>query len=169
MTEPDILTRLTDADALALTGYAEAAGDRREGGSSIEERIATMVVVRNRLRIPSRWADTYKGVCLQNNGRTWQYDCWRPGSGANHTRLVAKAYLIVTGQPLLDPLLDETRFLAGGVINGIILDQTNGATHYYAPKAMVPPDSKPRWVFDRQGREIPPCAVIGSQRFYKGV
>jgi hypothetical protein len=168
VTPADILAKLTQAQTLALTGYAEAAGDGREGGSSVEERIAAMCVARNRLRSPTRWADTYKGVCLQNNGRTWQYDCWRPGSGANHTRLMGKAYLLVTDQPLLDPVLDETLFLAGGIISGIILDRTNGATHYYAPKSMVPVNAKPRWVF-KNGTEIPPCAVIGDQRFYKGV
>lgn len=170
LTEAEVLDRISQAHVLAVTGYAEAAGDFLVDNSSVEERIAVMCVVRNRVRQPGRFGDTFKAVCLKNNGRTWQYDCWRPGSGGNHDRLVQKAYLLVTDQPLQDPILDETLFLANGIVSGVILDRTNGATHYYAPKSMVPVNSKPRWVFaPGSDREIPPCAIVGTQRFYKGV
>lgn len=168
LTEKEIVDRITPAHCLAITAYSEAAGDILVDNSSVEERIAVMCVARNRLRTPGRWSDTIKGVCLQNNGRVWQYDCWRPGSGGNHNRLIQKAYLLITDQPLQDAILDETLFLANGVLSGVIQDRTNGATHYYAPKSMVPRDSKPSWIF-RNGVEIPPCATVGSQRFYKGV
>lgn len=160
-----VLALLSDADTLALTALAEAVGDHQQGGSSVEERIAVMSVIRNRVRTPLRFGGaTYKAVCLKNNGRTWQFDCWRPGSGANHDRLMAMAYLLVTGQPLLQPYWEETRFLAGGVVRGVILDRVSGATHFYAPKTMKPVGAVPKWA-----RGVEPCAAVGSQLFFVNV
>lgn len=168
MTEQDearIKEALSDRLALALTMIAEAAGDWREGGSSVEERIAVGTAVRNRVQA-RRYPKTFRGVCLQAK----QFSCWNPGTDANHVRLMATAdFLIRGGTP--DPISAETLYLADGIISGTILDRTNGATSYYAPAAMRPPGSKPFWVYlnGRSGPEHPPAAVIGSQVFYRNV
>lgn len=154
-----ILERLTDRQALALTAMGEARGDRREGMSSVEERLGCMMVVRNRLRTPRRFGDTFKAVCLQRR----QFSCWNAGD-PNRDVLLAMAYRLVTAQPTMDALLDETLFLADGVVDGVILDHTNGATHYYSPAAMKPRGSVPYWA---RGKE--PCAVIGGSRYFRGV
>lgn len=159
MTDTEILTRLGDKGALVCTALGEARGDRREGGSSIEERIGSMCTVRNRLRLPARFGDTYKAVCLQRK----QYSCWLP-SDPNRIYLLAVAYRLITGQPSLDPLVDETVFLADGIMAGLILDSTKGATHYYSPAAMVPNGRVPVWA---QGQT--PTARIGGSIYFRGV
>lgn len=58
-----------------------------------------------------------------------------------------------------DPLFAETLYLADGIMAGVILDCTQGATHYYAPKAMRPPGKVPTWA---QGK---PTRAIGDQLF----
>jgi hypothetical protein len=165
--ETRIKAALTDTQALALTMIAEAAGDWREGGSSVEERIAVGTVVRNRVLTPRRWGKTFRAVCLQPR----QFSCWDPGLDANHVRIMAQAERLTLDLKTNDPILDETLFLAAGVIQAIILDRTNGATSYYAPAAMKPAGSKPFWVYlnGKDGAEHAPVAVVGSQVFYKGI
>lgn len=166
MDEKAILDQLTDVEALAGTMYAEAAGDAKEGGSSVEERIAVGCVIRTRVsnyRAYGATAQTLKAVCLAHNAKgTYQFDCWRPGSGANHDRLVAQIGLLVEGKPLTDLVLRETLYLAEGIVSGALLDRTKGANMYYAPVSMIPAGSEPSWA---KGKT--PVAVIGSQRFYK--
>lgn len=166
MDEKAIIDQLTDVAALAGTMYAEAAGDSKEGGSSVEERIAVGCVIRTRVekfRQYSAHEQTVKGICLAHNDKgTYQFDCWRPGSGANHDRLIAQMGLLVEGRPLTDLVLKETLYLAEGVLSSILLDRTKGANMYYAPVSMVPPGSVPSWA---KGKT--PVAAIGSQLFYK--
>lgn len=165
--ERSITTALTDAQATALTMIAEAGGDWREGGSSVEERLAVGCVIRNRVRTPNRWGTSFLAVCLAAR----QFSCWDPGTDPNHVRLMAVAKRLVSGLATPDPLLAETLWLAQGIIDGIVSDRTGGATSYYAPAAMKPAGSKPFWVFlnGKNGPEHVPAAVIGSQIFYKGV
>lgn len=161
--ESRIKEALTDRLATALTMIAEAAGDWREGGSSVEERIAVGCVIRNRV-LARRWPKTFRGVCLQAK----QFSCWDPGTDANHVRLMATADLLIRGGRL-DPITAETLYLADGIIDGTILDRTNGATSYYAPAAMKPAGRKPNWVYlnGRDGTEHRPAATVGSQVFYR--
>jgi len=164
-TEGAIQLLLTDEQALALTMDAEGTGDWREGGSSAEERIAIGTVVRNRVHATP--GTTFRAVCLARK----QFSCWNPGTDANHVRLMKTAQAVVGAAALLSADLAETFYLARGIIDGVIQDRTNGATHYYAPNAMKPAGSKPFWVYlnGKNGPEHPAVAVIGSQRFYKGV
>jgi hypothetical protein len=154
VTETEIRAALDDVTALALTADAEARGDSREGHSSVEERIAVMSVIRTRARLGHR---PIKEVCLAPR----QFSCWNPGEDANHLRLLRQAERVVTHQ-LLDDLMLETLYLAEGVAGDVILDRVNGATHYFAPAAMVPPGRVPAWA---QG--LQPVAVVGRQRFYR--
>ena len=157
MTEAEIKAALTDHQALTCTMVHEAAGDWRQGNSSVEERIAVGCVLRNRCRQPKRWASDYRGVALAR----LQFSCWNPGPDANHQRLMQLAYLLATGQPVTDPIFLETAFLAQGIMAGTILDRVNGATCYYAPKAMVPAGTVPTWAKGKQ-----PAAAVGDQLFY---
>lgn len=167
MTRTDILARLTDRLTLALTMWAEAGGDSRQGNSSVEERIAVGCVIRNRLL---RWqsfratSPTYKAVCLA----PWQFSCWNDAKDQNHLRLMAMADRLV--QPALpvqahDPLVDECLFLADGIMASTVLDRTRGATMYYAPKSMIPAGKVPTAAkaFVAKGGEFLP---IGDQLFY---
>lgn len=155
MTEPEIRAALTPIQVLACTMWGEARGDQKQGGSSLEERVAVGCVIRNRLRTPNRYGDTYRDVCLAPR----QFSCWNLG-GSNHEALIRVAYRLVTGQPTMDDVLDETRYLAEGIVQGVILDRVKQATHFYAPLAMKPPGRVPDWA---EGK-IP--VIVGSQLFF---
>lgn len=147
----DVLATLTDQDALTMTALGEARGDGIEGGSSIEERLAVMLVVRNRLSKPARFGSTYKSVCLQPR----QFSCWNPDDPN-------RVYLL--GMDRAAPLTVETRRLAQAVMDGVILDFTRGATHYYSPHSMKPMGAIPAWA-----KGVEPCAKVGSSLYFKGV
>ena len=161
MSDDEILAALVDRSALALTMYGEARGDARDG-SSVEERIAVGCVIRNRWKRYGSFGakeQTYRAVCLAPK----QFSCWlEEGGGSNHGHLLDVAHRLITGMPQessTDPLLKECLFLADGIISGALLDATGGATHYFAPKAMEPAGSMPRWA---RGK---PTRAIGTQLF----
>lgn len=157
MTEQEIRAGLSDLHTLALTAWAEARGDNREGGSSLEERVAVLCVIRNRVQ-RSGGALTYKAVCLAPR----QFSCWNAGKDANHMALLALAERVLGGDAA-DSLYTETLWLAHGVRDGVILDRTLSATHYYAPLAMVPQGRVPSWAMNK------PFVEIGRQRFLAAV
>jgi N-acetylmuramoyl-L-alanine amidase len=158
MTNDEALQALLQSEILGLTMFGEARGDSRDG-SSVEERIAVGCVVRNRLKSPARFGASYKEACLKK----WQFSCWLP-EDPNSAKLWELARMIATGIKITDPLLNETLYLASGVEQSIFLDRTGGATHYYAPLAMVPKNRVPNWAVGRE-----PVARIGTQLFFKGV
>ena len=156
-------TALGETDVLALTAWAEARGDFNQGNSSVEERIAVMSVIRNRMLSPSWWGDSYRAVCM----RRWQFSCWNQGSDPNHLALVALATKVVENKAHGDATFEETRFLAEGIRRGFILDRVGGADHYYAPKAMRPAGTVPDWARLPDGGTKRPDAIVGDQHFYK--
>lgn len=152
MTDAEILGALDDRRALGLTLYGESRG------SPLEERVAVGWVVRNRLARPARWRATdasYKAICFAPR----QFSCWNQGSGSNHDALMAEARRMVDG--VVDPLLAECLYLADGVIAGVLLDRTEGANSYWAPRAMIPPGRIPAWAIGQA------AILIGDQRFVK--
>ncbi len=155
---------LTETDVLALTAWAEARGDGKQGNSSVEERIAVMSVIRNRVLAPAWWGTTYRAVCL----KSMQFSCWNDDPrDPNHVALVALATKVAENQAHGDPVFEETRFLAEGIRRGFILDRVAGADHYYAPKAMKPAGAVPKWAKLPGGAVMAPHAVVGDQHFYK--
>ena len=158
MTNDEARVLLTAQDVVALTMFGEARGDGRDG-SSVEERIAVGCVIRNRLRTPARFGTSYQLVCLKR----WQFSCWLEADPNSET-LWNHARAIASGINILDSILKETHFLALGIVGDEILDRTGGATHYYAPRSMVPVNSMPDWAVGKA-----PIARIGTQLFFKGV
>jgi N-acetylmuramoyl-L-alanine amidase len=152
-----------ETDILALTAWAEASGDTTQGGSSVEERIAVLSVIRNRVADPAWWGDTYRAVCL----KAFQFSCWNDDAhDANHLRLIALTLQVQANQTPDNPIFIETQFLADGIRRGLVLDRVHGADYYYAPQAMTPPGSAPAWA-KSHGVVIPPLAIVGRQHFYK--
>lgn len=162
MTRNEILEALTEQQALGLTAWAEARGDWRQGGSSIEERLAVMLICRNRrtrFKAFNLLAPDYRMVCLARK----QFSCWNDDpSDPNHLVLMALAEREVKGQLLNDAVAEETLWLAGGIIEGTVLDFTKGCDHYYAPKAMKPAGTVPVWARGKQ-----PVVQVGDQVFFK--
>lgn len=161
MTRTEVMAALTEQQVLGLTAWAEARGDRKQGHSSIEERIAVMLVCRNRTRLYRKFnlpEGTYRAVCLAR----WQFSCWNDDpTDSNHLALLQQASLEIAGA-VLDPVLEETLWLAGGIIEQTILDTIDGSTHYYAPLAMKPVGKVPEWALGKF-----PTAEVGKQLFYK--
>lgn len=155
---------LPENETLALTAWAEARGDFNQGGSSVEERIAVMSVIRNRVASPAWWGNHYRTICLKSG----QFSCWNDNpTDRNHRDLVVLATKVVAGGASGDQLFEETRFLADGIRRGFILDRVGGADHYYAPKAMLPAGSAPKWAKDpKTGLVLPPAVIVGDQHFY---
>lgn len=156
----DELQEVLDATTvLAITMFAEARGDGKDG-SSVEERIAVGCVIRTRVE---NAGSTYQKVCWARR----QFSCWAPLDGeANFKMTMAIArYAVGKGPwPSSDSereLFEETLYLAAGIEAGLILDRTGGATNYYAPNAMVPKGRIPTWAKGKPARQI------GSQMFLK--
>jgi N-acetylmuramoyl-L-alanine amidase len=159
----DATAGVRETDILALTAWAEAAGDSQQGGSSVEERIAVLSVIRNRVADPSWWGDTFRAVCL----KPYQFSCWNddPHDG-NHVRLIALTLRVQANVATDNPIFEETRYLADGIRRGLLLDRVKGADYYYAPAAMHPPGSAPTWA-THNGVVIPPLVIVGTQHFYQ--
>lgn len=155
MTDDQVKAALVDHTVVALTIWAEARGDGREGHSSVEERIAVGCVIRNRVLARKQ---TYRDVCLSPA----QFSCWTPAGGAsNYAAVMAMANRLLADLPSNDPLLEETAYLATGIISGVLLDRTGTATSYFAPKAMQPPGRVPSWALNHPG------IAIGDQVFVR--
>ncbi len=154
MTADKIKAALTDRMAVALTVFGEA---RRE---PLLGQHAVAWVIRNRLAKPSRFGQSWKGVCL----RRAQFSCWYPWGGeSNYAAVMAAAERLVNGlTPAPGSALARALQVADDVMTGIAPDPTHEATHYYAPLAMAKPGSAPEWA---KGQE--PTAVIHHHRFYR--
>lgn len=156
MTLPEILSALSDEEVVGFTIWAEA---RRE---PLMGRLAVGCTIRNRVHAnrPTKYGSGFRGVCLH----PWQYSCWTPKGGAdNHNALLEEARACALGRKT-SPSVKSAFWIAQGVVGGLYDDITNGAEHYYAPKAMVPRGAVPAWAH-------PPAvltAVIGNHRFYRG-
>lgn len=153
MTAHDILDALSSKQILGLTIWGEARSEPVEG------QIAVGCVVRNRLMDYARFRATeatYKAVCLAPN----QFSCWIASGGeVNHDAVMAKARKLADGIPWTDNTLKQALWLADGIITGVLLDNTKGATSYYAPKAMVPEGRIPSWAKNKT------AFPIGDQLF----
>ncbi len=93
---------------------------------SIEGRAAIAWTVKNRVKQRIATDPTIRAACL----RRLQYSCWsRAGGAANFERTLHRAALAFDGG-VGDPLYRESEYIAAGVISGLLLDPTQGSTHY---------------------------------------
>lgn len=147
---PDAARHLSELDVTALTLHHEAAGEGAIG------MVAVGCVIRNRVAW-GKWGSTYDAVCLARV----QFSCWRPSGGTtNYARLVQNAEAIRSGRR--SPSMALAYMVVAAIMDGSQEDITNGADHYYAPKAMVPKGRVPAWA-----EGLTPTAVIESHRFYR--
>lgn len=160
MTEPALKAALDDRMAVAGTIFGEGAGLDRTG----REAIAS--VIRNRYLTPRRYGQSWKNVCLQRSA----FSCWWSWGGhENHARLLSVITAILDGKPLPLSAMSQVVWnqcleIADAAMAGTLPDRVCGSTHYYNPKAMVPPDRVPAWALGKQ-----PSIVIPPHRFYAGI
>ncbi len=148
----DALTWLSDAQLMALTMRGEADGE------GIAGMVAVGLGIMHRLRDEKRrWGKTIYDVCL----RPRQFSCWNPGP--------ARVWLEDLAAKMQDhaptdeaPRTQQALWLADGVLHDKVIDFIGGANHYYAPKAMLPKGSLPKWA---EGQT--PVATVGGHIFYR--
>jgi spore germination cell wall hydrolase CwlJ-like protein len=106
---------------------------------------AVASVIRNRLAAGGYGRSPTEIVHAPN-----QFEAWNPPSGEGPERFDEKS-----------PAYKQAATLAQGVFNGIIQDQTHGATHFVAPAAQADLGrSMPGWA------KGDPLASIGGHQFY---
>lgn len=130
-----------ETEILAKTLYGEARG---EGLSGIE---AVANVIMNRVRHAQKykgfwWGKTVKEVCL----KPFQFSCWNTNDP--NCDLLKKDLS-------QDSVFDICRRVAVRAINGLLKDNTKGATHYHTLNV------NPSWA-----SKLTPCAQIGQHLFY---
>lgn len=153
MTDLEIRALLSERDTLALTMLGEARGEELEG------RVAVGCVIRARARDPLRWPDDIKGVCLDR----LQFSCWN-NTDANYRALMAAATVLIDDHAIRstfvsDALWKETRWLAEGVMSGVVRDRVRA--NHYLTRARWESPQRPSWVKDQT-----PTALVGRHAFF---
>lgn len=156
MTDAEITAGLNDFQALFLTIWAEARSEPVDG------QIAVAWTIRNRVNRPQRFGASYRAVCLARK----QFSCWNPGTDANHVRLMELTRLElgdVAERSTLrrDPVLEQVKWIAEGVISGRVMDNTKQAGHYLTT-ALFHSEQAPRWA---KGQT--PLVTLGRHVFLK--
>lgn len=154
VTDQEIKLGLTERDTLLLTLLGEARGEEIEG------RLSVGCVIRNRVK-DDRWPDTIKDVCLQR----WQFSCWN-SIDPNYPKLIEHGRFLVSDHAIRSTFvaqaLDlETRWVAEGLITGVVRDRVGGANHYMTRRLWESPDC-PIW-----GKGKSPTGFIGKHVFFK--
>jgi len=134
-----------DLDVLARTLWGEARGEGLDG------LVAVAWTIRNRVndgKSASWWGEGYAGVCQ----KPYQFSCWNKND---------PNYPYLSGAKAIPKAeFDKCQLAAKQVIDGLMPDPTNGATHYYAttmPKA-------PAWAAKAQQ-----TLKLGHHVFFKNV
>lgn len=127
---------LSEQEILTLTLIGEARGEPVEG------QIAVGCVIRNRVFGSNK---TYSGVCLS----PLQFSCWNRDD-VNRPMLLDTAELLLTGSKLQELMHIQCEWIAKGIIQGRIIDNTHGAMNYLTSELFNSP-KKPLWAKNVQG------------------
>ena len=122
----DVRAKLSASSILAFTAYGEAADQ------GIEGQVAVMCTARNRAAMKHL---PLADICLA----PYQYSCWNDAAHAGVSWLLPAVDDFLAAKPLA-PVLQQCFGIAALVAAGTVLDNTQGATHYYAPRLVAAPD-----------------------------
>lgn len=110
--------RLSDTQLMAVCIYGEARSE------SLAGKIAVAHVVMNRTKLPKWWGTTIREVILKPK----QFSCFNEG---DKNRLALRAIAANWNKAFQkNRILRECFYVAEGVIEGDLRDNTYGATHY---------------------------------------
>ena len=140
--------QLSAYEILGLTIIGEARGEPIEG------QVAVGCVVRNRLHAKSgqQWHD----ICLAPK----QFSCWNEND-PNFVILTDLTDQLLDGQPIRDIYLRQCMYIARGIIDWEILDNTNGSKNYVTTKLFNSQD-RPKWALYPSQDPI----IYGRQTFF---
>lgn len=140
------LSSLSSTEILGLTIIGESRGEPING------QIAVGNVIRNRA---SHNKTTYHEVCLTPK----QFSCWNEDD-PNRSLLMELAEQLINGQFITDPYLKQCMYVAKGIVEMELLDNTNGAMNYLTSQLFF--DGKtPSWA--KQAHNL---KTIGNQVFF---
>lgn len=125
---PDpLLTALSPSQLVVATLYGEARGEPIEG------QVAVAHVIRNRV-LRGDWGPSVTSVVL-----AWaQFSCLWPTLGGRNFKFVLEMAERYAREGAFSPSLRQMEWVEEGVFGGKIMDNTNGACHYYAAGTTVP-------------------------------
>lgn len=133
----DFFRQLDGLSLLQCLIYGEASGEPIEG------KVGVAWVVRNRALNPAWWGRSWKQVMLKK----YQFSCF---DDINAERII-RAFPSWCD----NPVFRECRWIAAGVMNNDIQDNTRGANHYHAGHVT------PSWSSDAE-----PTVTINNHIFY---
>lgn len=147
----DVLPRLSELAALAITIFGEARNESPNG------MIAVGQVVLHR-RALGRWGRSVNSVV----GARLQFSCWWPqGGAANYRRVLAVAEKVRRGEPVEE--LRPCLWVAAGLLDGAWgRDLVAGSTHYMTRELWL--RKPPKWAAG-----VVPVASVDSHVFFAGV
>ena len=144
-----ITDALSDSEFLGLTIIGEGRGEPIEG------QVAIGCVCRNRLHSQPNKYNNYKDVCLEKE----QFSCWNEND-SNKPYLEELGQKLLNNIPINDIYLLQCFWVAQGVYDWKIIDNTKGALHYMTKDLFF--SKRPTWAkVVRNGTEI-----IGKQVFF---
>lgn len=152
MTRQELRAVISPQTALICTLLGEAASEPIEG------QIAVACVVRTRATHPRWWGRSIKEVCVAPA----QFSCWFENN-ANTARVYGLAEALHLRQDATGArsLIGQLQWIAAGVIDDLLLDNTGGADHYLT-RALYQSAACPSWA---RGRT--PVATIGAHVFLR--
>lgn len=133
-------------------------GEIRGSVDSAPERVENVAhVILNRFQNNYRSGGTIASVCLRHK----QYSCWNPGTKARRQLDALSAT-----DPTLLKLTDIARAVLAARLGGTPprAELAGSVHHYYAPAAMDPPGSVPKWA-----RGKTPTLNDGRHLFFRGI
>lgn len=113
------LRQITNKQILSLTIIGEARGE------PIESQVAVGCVIRNRLNYNPYKYLSYHDVCLER----LQFSCWNEND-PNRPLLLRLADRMSNDELINDLYLRQCMFVAIGIVDYLILDNTNRAQYY---------------------------------------
>lgn len=137
----DKLIELPDTEILARTLYGEARGEIIDGVCAV----ASVIVNRENHHI-KRYGIGIANVCLKRK----QFSCWNDDD-ENLSKLLTT---------INNPVVGKCRIIAMLAVRGLLVDNTDGATHYHHKSI------EPYWI---SGKGMIHTVDIGDHKFYMEV
>lgn len=132
---------ISDAEIVGLTLVGEARNQPIEG------IVAVGCVIRNRLHSNPNKYKNYQSVCLE----PLQFSCWNDND-PNKILLDELKLKLASGQEITDIHLRQCFFVAKGIVDWSIIDNTHRALYYMTTKLLN--TNPPKWSLKRTNERI---------------